>query len=234
MDNQENNQFEQETNSSVQTNATIPAPTEEKTFNIAKKWWFWVALGVSTILLIAMLGGGTDNTQNNNSANDNYSSSENDNSNNQSNNQNNNQDNTQNNNQSNNQNNENANKPSTSNNLGNYYVVIKSFRLAEDYAGNPIVIVTYSYTNNAKNAESFSSAISTSVFQNGVGLNECYFADDRANYSTDNQYKEVKSGVTLDVEVAYELNDTTTPIEVEIEEWFSYKDEKVTKTFNIN
>ena len=34
------------------------------------------------------------------------------------------------------------------NNLGDYMVEIKGCRMAEDYQGNPIVIVTYSFTNN--------------------------------------------------------------------------------------
>ena len=45
--------------------------------------------------------------------------------------------------------------------------------------------------------------------------------------------KEIKKGATLEVECAYELNDTTTDIEVEVTETFSFDDEIVTKTFSI-
>ena len=62
---------------------------------------------------------------------------------------------------------------------------------------------------------------------------ECYFVDDSANYSSANQTKEIKQGVSLDVEIAYELNDTTTDIEVEISELFSFSDRKIQKTFSI-
>ena len=76
-------------------------------------------------------------------------------------------------------------------------------------------------------------SLNTSVFQDGIGLNECYVADDSANYSSDNQSKEIKSGASLSVEVAYELNDSVTDIEVEVSEYLSWSDKKVTKTFKI-
>ena len=123
--------------------------------------------------------------------------------------------------------------PSNTSNLGAYEVVIDSCRLAESYDGKPIVIVKYIYTNNDDVSTSFSTALENSVYQDGIGLNECYVADDSANYSMDNQIKEIKKGATLDVEVAYELNDTTTDIEVEVSEWLSFSDRKVTKIFSI-
>lgn len=124
--------------------------------------------------------------------------------------------------------------PSQSSNLGEYNVVIDSCRLAEDYSGEPIVIVKYLFTNNDDDPVSFMVAVSDEVFQNGVGLNGCYLVDDSANYSSENQMKEIKKGVTLEVEVAYELNDTTTDIEVEVSEFISFNDKKVTKSFKIN
>ena len=119
------------------------------------------------------------------------------------------------------------------NNLGNYNVVIKSCRLAEDFDGNPIAIITYSFTNNSKNAASFMISVDDNVYQNGVGLNECYFVDDSANYSADNQTKDIKTGVTLDVEVAYTLNDTTSDLEVEVKEFISFNNSVVKKVFEL-
>lgn len=117
--------------------------------------------------------------------------------------------------------------------LGNYSVVISSCRLAEDYEGKPIVIVKYSFTNNSDDATAFWTALDANVYQNDIGLNECILVDDSANYSSDNQMKEIKKGATLYVEVAYELNDQTTPIDVEVQELFSFSDKKITKSFNI-
>ncbi len=119
--------------------------------------------------------------------------------------------------------------------LDNYAVVIDSCRLAKDYEGKDVVIVKYLFTNvSSDTATSFIVAINDQVYQNGIGLNDAFIMDDNANYSSDNQMKEIKKGATLDVEVAYELNDTTTPIEVEVAENFSFKDNVVTKTFTLN
>lgn len=112
-------------------------------------------------------------------------------------------------------------------------IEIKSCRLAKTYDGKSAVIVTYGYTNNKDTATSFTVAVQDNVFQNGIGLNKAYLLDDSANYSSDNQTKDIKKGATLDVEVAYELNDSTTDIVVEVEEFLSFKDFKITKTFKI-
>lgn len=129
---------------------------------------------------------------------------------------------------------ESAAQDSNVGNLSEYRVEIAGCRLATDYSGEPIVIVKYVFSNYAEDPVAFYIAFSATVYQDGIGLNECYFADDSANYSSDNQTKEVKKGATIEVEVAYELNDTTTPIEVEVEEFLSFKDEKITKTFTID
>ena len=50
---------------------------------------------------------------------------------------------------------------------------------------------------------------------------------------SDNETKEIKKGATLDVEVAYVLNDTTTDLEVEVKELISFNDSVVKKTFSI-
>lgn len=118
--------------------------------------------------------------------------------------------------------------------IGKYSVVIDSCRLAENYSGEPVVIVKYIFTNvSDDNATSFMVAFDEEVYQNGVGLNGAYVLDDSANYNADNQTKDIKKGASLEVEVAYELNDTTTDIEVEVKELFSFNDKTITKTFSI-
>ena len=118
--------------------------------------------------------------------------------------------------------------------IGDYSVVIDSCRLAKDYEGDPVVIVKYIFSNvKDEDATAFFVAFDETVYQDGVGLNECILVEDSANYSSDNQMKEIKKGVSLDVEVAYELNDTTTDVEVEVKELFSFDDTTITKTFSI-
>lgn len=128
---------------------------------------------------------------------------------------------------------DNASSNDSGSNLGDYKLEIKSCRLAENYEGKPIAIVKYSFTNNDDEPTSFGVAFDDNAYQNGIGLNKCYVAADSANYSDDNQSKEIKKGATLEVEVAYMLNDTTTDLEVEVEELFSLSDKTVKKTFKI-
>ena len=123
---------------------------------------------------------------------------------------------------------------SSNSKLGNYDVIIESCRLSTDYTGEPIVIVKYKFTNNDDEPACFSWSLTDSAFQDGIGLNKCYFVDDSANYSADNQTKEIKTGASLTVEVAYTLNDTTTDVEVEVSELISFNKKKVTKTFSID
>ena len=127
-----------------------------------------------------------------------------------------------------------AQSPDADSTLGNYKVEIKSCRLAKDYEGKDVAIVTYTFTNvSGENATAFYIAFDDTAYQNGVGLNEAYILDDSANYSADNQTKEIKKGASLDVEVAYVLNDTTTDVEVEVKELISFSDKTVKKTFKI-
>ena len=118
--------------------------------------------------------------------------------------------------------------------IGAYSVAIDSCRLAKDYEGKEVIIVKYVYTNVSNDEPTaFYIAFDAAVYQNGVELNEAYILDDSANYSADNQTKAIKKGASLDVEVAYTLNDTTTDIEVEVEELFSFNDDKLVKKFSI-
>ena len=124
-----------------------------------------------------------------------------------------------------------ANDVISSSNLGDYHVVIDSCRLSVDYNGASIVIVKYLFTNNSEEATSFMVSISDTVYQNGVELDYGYLVED---YSSDNQMKSIKPGITLEVEAAYKLDDTTADIEVEVSELFSWtSSKKVTKTFTI-
>lgn len=118
--------------------------------------------------------------------------------------------------------------------IGDYAVVIDSCRLAKDYEGKDVVIVKYVFTNvEGDDAAAFSYTMDDNVYQNDIGLNGAYVLDDSANYSADNQTKEIKKGATIEVEVAYELNDTTSDIVVEVAELISFEDTLITKTFSI-
>ncbi|HBL40080.1 MAG TPA: hypothetical protein DDY98_00305 [Ruminococcaceae bacterium] len=125
-------------------------------------------------------------------------------------------------------------KADAANEIGQYSVEIKSVRMTKTYDGKAAVIVTYHYANNTNDTPTaFDIAFEDQAYQNGVGLNKAYVLKDGENYNSDNQTKEIKKGASIDVEVAYELNDSTTPIEVEVKELFSFSDEIISKTFDL-
>ena len=118
--------------------------------------------------------------------------------------------------------------------IGKYSVVIDSCRLAKDYDGADVIIVKYKFTNVSNDdPTAFYVAFEDAAYQNGIELNEAYFLDDSANYDSENQTKAIKKGATLDVEVAYKLNDATTDVEIEVEEFLSFNDAKLVKKFSI-
>lgn len=119
------------------------------------------------------------------------------------------------------------------NQLGSYQVEIKNARLTENYEGKPVVVITYGFTNNSSEPAAFWLEIDDNVYQNGVGLEKAYVLKDSDSYDEANQNKEIKSGVSLDVDVAYLLNDSETDIEVEAKEIISFTDDVVTRTFSI-
>ena len=106
--------------------------------------------------------------------------------------------------------------------LGDYTVEIKSAVVTQDYDGNPAVVITYSWTNNSSETTSPMLSMSTSVFQDGIGMNSAFIYDDPA-YDGDMYTTDVRPGTTVDVQEAFELNNTTSPIEVEITEAFAWE-----------
>ena len=96
-------------------------------------------------------------------------------------------------------------------------VEIKSTSMTQDYEGNPVVIVTYSWTNNSSEATTPMSSVTTKVFQDGIGLDGIYIVGSE-DYDPDTTTTEVRPGTTIDVQEAFSLNNVTAPIEVEISE----------------
>ncbi len=173
---------------------------------IFKKWWFWLIIVILLVGLISATGGGDDTGAETTAASSNGNSA------------------TQ------------AvaeTEKANDNALGSYQVEIKNARLTKNYEGKPVVVITYGFTNNSSEPAAFWLTIDDNAYQNGVGLEKAYVLKDGDPYDEANQDKEIKSGVTLDVDVAYILNDTETDVEVEAKEIISFSDEIVTRTFSI-
>lgn len=117
--------------------------------------------------------------------------------------------------------------------IGNYVCTVKSAKLCKDYEGKQAVKITYEFTNNSSEPASFDIALTDNVYQNGVGLEPVYFLanDEEADVGID---VKIKTGVTKEVSKVYLLQDPNTDLEVEIGEWLSFDDTKVTTTVKIN
>lgn len=100
-----------------------------------------------------------------------------------------------------------------------YGVTIDGCRVAEDYQGNPVAVVTYTFANNSDEATSFMTALHPKVFQNGVELGTAIGSDwDSEKYASD-----VKPGSSTTVEIGYALEDMS-DVTVEVEELLSFND----------
>lgn len=118
--------------------------------------------------------------------------------------------------------------------IGKYHVNIKAIELAEDYAGNPAVVVTYEWTNNSDESKAFGYALKDTVFQKGI---ECETSIIKiVTDDSDGKYKEIKPGITYEFRCGYLLNDTESDIEIEVQEYFTLSSNPtiVSRVFELN
>ncbi len=119
--------------------------------------------------------------------------------------------------------------------VGDYTIDLKDSRIAKDTEGKKILIVTYTFTNNSKESKAFDFAVVDKAFQNGIEFGDVWTSYGIDGLSFDNKQKEIKPGVSLDVQCAYELNDDTTAVEIEFKPFISFSDEIELKfTIDIN
>lgn len=107
--------------------------------------------------------------------------------------------------------------------LGDYTVEIQSATLTQDYQGNPAVVISYAWTNNSSKTTSPLLSVSTQVFQDGVSLESAIIIEESV-YDGSMYMADVRPGTTVQVQEAFSLNNTTSPLEVEIGEAFLFGD----------
>jgi hypothetical protein len=123
------------------------------------------------------------------------------------------------------------NTDSADSNIGKYKVEIKGCSLVKDYEGKSVAVVTFSFTNNSSVASSFEGTFEVYAYQNGIEAEDSWYLSDEDYDNNNNQYKDIKPGTTIEVKEAFTLNDTSSPLEVEVGQFFSFDTTKVTKTF---
>ncbi len=120
---------------------------------------------------------------------------------------------------------------SDSGKLGDFEISILEARKSTDYEGKPALIIGYKFTNNSAENKSFAVAVRSKAYQNSVQLESAILAGSDETYNSQNYMKEVQPGGTLDVELAYLLQDETNEVTVEVSELISLSKEKLTKKF---
>lgn len=85
-----------------------------------------------------------------------------------------------------------------------YAVSIDDATMTTDYAGNPALLVTFTWTNNSDDATSFAVAFYAKCFQNGVQCDTATVSGIDSNYMT-----EIKPGATTTVQHAYKVSGTS-------------------------
>lgn len=113
--------------------------------------------------------------------------------------------------------------------IGNYVCTIKGAEVCKNWEGKDAVKITYVFTNNASDAQSFDLALNDDLYQDGIGLESSFISVDD-DWGID---VKIQPGATKEVSKVYLLRDKTTPIDVEIAELFSLNDEKVTYKVNL-
>ncbi len=118
--------------------------------------------------------------------------------------------------------------------LGNYEVSIGDCDVVKDYDGNDAIAISIDFTNNGEEATSFEGSMVYDVFQDGVELDSTsvYVDEDSFDCLDDDSYKDIQPGKSIEVIITKELENTTSPVDIEIEELFG-SDDKVVKTFEI-
>lgn len=197
---------------------------EKKKKPITKKWWFWV---IVVILVIAIIGSTGGNKEADTDADDNQEISENipdeevvsDASDNEGSSEDEKEVNASD--ETDNQNEVTAQSANAAE-LGDYYVEIKSAKLAEDYEGKPCIVVTYAWTNNSDETTNALTSVICKAFQNGIGLENAIIAD-REVYDSNSFMTDVRPGTTIDVQIAFLLGDSESIVEVEIGEFLTFE-----------
>ena len=103
--------------------------------------------------------------------------------------------------------------------VGDYEFVFNGYELTKDAYGTDVVLITYNFTNNSDEVCAFTDATYYEVLQNETGLygTTIYVSEDSMETITKNEYEEIGPGDTIEVVVAYELEDTTSPVTINFE-----------------
>jgi hypothetical protein len=97
--------------------------------------------------------------------------------------------------------------------IGNATLTVKGARMSKDYDGKDCIVITYEWSHQKEEAESFMFYFADKVFQGGIQLERAIMAD---GVDSSPSMLDIRAGTALEVEKAYVLRDTTTSTELEV------------------
>ena len=106
-----------------------------------------------------------------------------------------------------------------------FQVKVDEVIVTDDGKGKGLVVLRLEFENDSDAAASFSGAVDMSLFQNDVELKNGYLpynhpaADEELE---SNSYTDVRKGASLKLQVAYELLDAASPVEMQLVDWDSF------------
>ena len=120
--------------------------------------------------------------------------------------------------------------------IGDFYVEIGDYRMSKTTSGDPLIVITYSFTNNSDESASFTMSLDDKVYQNGMEIDQEFFGlyDDDVDNTVAG--RDIKPGVKISFEAAYSLDNEYDDVEVEVGSMFDFSGDskKVSKTFVID
>lgn len=95
-----------------------------------------------------------------------------------------------------------------------FQVELLGTSVSQDYEGKPVLVVEYNFTNNSDEAQSFIFACQDKVFQNGIECDDTVIGCD--DIDSQQQMNEIQPGTTYALKIGYHLQDTTSPVDIEV------------------
>lgn len=95
-----------------------------------------------------------------------------------------------------------------------FQVELLGTSVSQDYEGKPVLVVEYNFTNNSDEAQSFIFACQDKAFQNGIECDDTVIGCD--DIDSQQQMNEIQQGTTYALKIGYHLQDTTSPVDIEV------------------
>lgn len=114
--------------------------------------------------------------------------------------------------------------------IGDYKAQYKSSKVVKDSEGNDAIAITFDYTNNSQQDQSFLWAFTIDIKQGDKALDYAvvFVSEDSYDCLDDAMNEDVKPGETLEVTITHKLNDLTTPIDLVVTDLFQEKKDTLT------